>query len=131
MIRSAALMLLLIAPVALTADEPARRPTGKWTRDAGDFKVTLTFDKEQLTISLARDSGASLELVTDYGVTKESVAFGIVTEVKRDGIEAGNKGDLFRFKVKPGKDKLTVSDLYGAEHDQAKVLLEGDYKPAK
>jgi hypothetical protein len=57
------------------------------------------------------------------------VVFGRVSKVTRTGIEGGpEEGDLFTFRFKADKDKLTVSDVTATRGgEEAKRLAEGDY----
>ncbi len=74
------------------------------------------------------DANVAVEVDADYTLDKDGTLAGVITEVK--GGEGGpNKGDKFGFKIKLGKESITVSDLTG-DHadDNVKQIIEGEYK---
>jgi hypothetical protein len=113
------------------ADPPARKPTGSWTRKAGDMTITFTFKADTLEARVT--DGATVEIQADYGLTKDGTLFGIITKPTKTGTDQGpSEGDLFSFRIKVEKDTLTISDLKGtAGGEGAKNAVEGEYKPAK
>lgn len=131
--RMAALSLTLAGLIVLaspaTGADDVKKPAGAWTRTAGDNKITFDFKADSLHVTIT-NSGNSLEIVADYGLTKEGTLYGIVTKVERKGIDGGpEKGALFSFRVKMDKDTLTISDLKATEgQDESKQLVQGDYK---
>lgn len=57
---------------------------------------------------------------------------GVIKKVERKGIEGGpGEGDKFGFRVKIDKDKMIVSDLTGTDSDEARQLVQGEYKKAE
>jgi hypothetical protein len=116
---------------ASAEDAPAKKPTGSWTRKAGDMTITFTFKADSLEARVT--NGSTIVAQADYGMTKDGTLFGIVTKVKKEGTADGpSEGDLFSFHVKFEKDTLTISDLKGtAGGEGAKNAVEGEYKPAK
>ncbi len=76
---TALLVLAVCFPLPLRgADAPARKPTGSWTRKAGDMTITFTFKADRLEARVT--DGATIEIQADYGVTKDGTLFGIVTK---------------------------------------------------
>ena len=76
MITRAAVLLVLMASAGYThsaGKETPNRPDGHWTNDAG---VTLTAKDGRLTWTIA-----GITLTADYSVTKDSMAYGIVTKI--------------------------------------------------
>ncbi len=119
-------------PALALAGEKAKRPSGTYTRAAGDRKVTWTFKDDALKIKVQIGAG-SLDYEAAYGVTKDGVLFGIFTKAEKKGIEGGpSKDDLVSFRYELSKGELKISDLKGtAIDDEGKRLVEGVYKEEK
>jgi hypothetical protein len=115
---------------ALTASSHAENPTagklhGSWKRDAGgDVSITFHFKHDTLQVELKKDDGA-VTLEAEYAVTSKGVLIGLVTKVDGNGPQVG---DGFRFTFAVNGDTLTIKDLGGKADDQAKNVVEGDYK---
>jgi hypothetical protein len=130
--------VLLITAVWFTIpasaeDAAAKKPSGTWARKADDKTITFDFKANDLRVTISCDS-FTIVVDADYGFTKDGTLFGIVTKTKKTGTDSGPaEGDLFSFRVKAEKDKVTLSDLKGtaAGGDDAKNLVEGEYKPAR
>jgi hypothetical protein len=125
---TAALALTLVCAMPLAAADEVKKPTGTWTKKAGEITVTFTIKGDGLTVSLKGDG--KIEATADYGVSKDGVLFGRISKVTKEGIDGGpEEGDLFSFRFKVEKDKLTISELTAAKtSDEAKKLVEGDYE---
>ena len=67
----------------------------------------------------------------DFGVTKDGVLYGLVTNVDKNGIDVGPAvGDLFRLRIKTDKDLLTVSEVKDGGA-RVKEVFEGAYQRRK
>jgi hypothetical protein len=129
MIRLLAGGLVLAALVAPTAARAADdKDTGTWVRkvdcielkfeiakDTGKFSVTLGSDAMIVTGKLKRDKDTIEVEVTDV-------------EFKGNANNGPKKGDKVSFKWVVKGDKATLSDLKGDGADDAKAIVEGEYK---
>jgi hypothetical protein len=136
MVRSstALLAVLALAACAPAADKADGKPLGTWSHKlADDTTVTFTFAADKLKCEILTSSGGTLLLDGAYGVTDDGTVFGVITRAEKKGVDAGpEKGELFGFKVKLDKDRLTVSDYRGSvERPEGKGLIEGEYKKSK
>ena len=129
---TAALAAALLAGAALGGgDAPAKKPLGVWVRTAGDNRVEFHIKADRLRTVLAVQ-GARLEVDADYGVSKDGVLFGRVSKVESQGVDNPPPvGHLFSFRYALKDGGLTVSDLKGTDSDEARRLIEGDYKATK
>jgi hypothetical protein len=129
-----ALALACAAPLA-AADkaEKAKKPVGTWTRTQGEATVTFDIKADGLTVTLAGGADRSIEVVADYGLSKDGVLFGRVSKATKKGVDGGpEEGDLFSFRFKAEKDKFTISDLNSPKtNDEARKLVEGEYEKKK
>jgi hypothetical protein len=133
---AAALLLgfVLSAPEA-SAKKSKKKPEsahkkleGIWTKTSGDVKVVFQFKKHALRCTLA-DGDKKISADADYGMTKDGVVFGRVGNVEKTGTENGPaEGMLFSFRTVVKDGTLTISDLTGPGGDEAKQIVEGDYK---
>jgi hypothetical protein len=123
------LVFLVCAGSALAAE----KPVGKWSRSAGDAKVTFEIKNEAMRI-LIKAGDRTIEVDADYAVSKDGHLFGRISKVSTSGAEGGpSEGDLFGFRFKVEKDKMTVSDLKSSHgvNDEARQTVEGDYEKDK
>jgi hypothetical protein len=105
-------------------------PTGTWKKTAGDFNLTFQFKGRTLHFSMA-EGDKKMDVVADFGASKDGHIFGRVNKIDRNGIDGGPEvGDLFAFKFQMSQDTLTVSDLRGTDSEQARNLIQGEYKGA-
>jgi hypothetical protein len=59
------------------------RPVGTWEQTADNHQITLRVEPDRLHVSVAPKGGKpAWVLDADYGVTKDSIVFGIVTSVE-------------------------------------------------
>jgi hypothetical protein len=128
-----ALALALVCAAPLAAADAAKKPLGTWTKTEGGASITFQIKADGMTVVLKGEGDAKLEVTTDYGLSKDGVLFGRVSKVTRTGIEGGpSEGDLFSFRYKVDKDKMTLSELNSPHtSDEAKRLFEGDYEKGK
>lgn len=114
-------------PPRTTAATPAAprpapaKPIGTWTRDTGDFRITLTFTEHRLTgtgtYESEEDGGpVRLTLDADYSVSPDGVVYGVLTGV--DGIPVDATADLqplaghpFAFRCRAEGGVLGVSEV--------------------
>jgi len=133
MIRSllSACCVLVLVGVAPAADEPPARIKkllGTWQREAGVATVTFRFHADRLEARIEAGD-ATIDVTADYGVTKDGTVFAIVTNVEKKGTGDGpSVGDLFAFHLATDKDKATLKDLKGTDGEDAKRLVQGEYK---
>jgi hypothetical protein len=122
----------VLPALAFAGGKAAKKPSGSYSRAAGDRKVTWTFKDDTLAIAIKIGEG-SIHYDASYGVTKDGVLFGVMTKAEKKGPTGGpDKGDLFSFQFTLGMGELKISDLKGtAVDDEAKRLVEGTYKQEK
>lgn len=129
--RVAGLVLCVFCVASACAEEAkSKKPLGSWERKAGDKTIQFHFKNDALSVVL-KEGGNGLQVDSDYGVTKDGVVYGIVTGVKKDGVDGGpQEGHLFSFRVAVDKDTLTIKEINGSEKpsEEAKQLIEGEYK---
>jgi hypothetical protein len=129
--RLAVALIALLLPALAAAEEKkaAKKPTGTYSREAGDRKLAFAFKADTLTISLTAGE-TKMTIEADYGVTKEGVLYGVMTKVEKKGTDAGpSKGDLFSFQFDVSGSELTISDLKGTHvNDESRKIVEGVYK---
>jgi hypothetical protein len=133
MLRSSivAVFAVVVAAVAAAADKKGDKPLGAWTRKLpDDAVVTFTFDADKMKCEVVTANGETVTVHGAYGVTEDGLLFGVMTRVEKKGTDSGpEKGELFSFKFKPGKDVLTLSDYKSSvDRPQDKVIVEGEYK---
>jgi hypothetical protein len=129
---TAALALTLACAAPLAAADEAKKPQGTWTKTDGERKITFHIKPDGMQVVLKASEDRKIEVVTDYGVTKDGILFGRVNKVTKPGNEGPEEGDLFSFRFKVEKDKLVLSDLTGTRiNDEAKKIIEGDYEKDK
>jgi pectin methylesterase-like acyl-CoA thioesterase len=97
---------------------------------AGDLSITFEIKADNIRITLKGTDERQIQVLADYGMSKDGCLFGRICQVKKGDTEGGpTEGDLFSFKVKQEKNKIVVSDLkVTAGGDDAKNLIEGDYE---
>jgi hypothetical protein len=128
-----ALLVLLVGVISVRAEadkkeEPVKKPVGSWSKESDEGKITFAFKADNTLKVTLKNNDTTIELDTDYGMSKDGYVFGRITKVK--GGNGPNEGDLFSFKVKVDKTTLTLSDLTSGKgaDDNVKKLIEGDYK---
>lgn len=127
-----ALALTLFCAAPLAAADEVKKPMGTWTKKEGDFMVTFQIKADGMHVTLKGEGDRKIDVDADYGVTKDGVLFGRVNKCKKEGAEGPEEGDLFSFRFKVEKDKMTISDLTAHKiSDEAKKLVEGDYAKEK
>src|SRR5262245_29972936 len=90
--------MLLLAMTASAQDGP-KRPSGSFSREAGEAKITFTFEKDTFNLMIAAGE-VKLKIDADYSMTKDNIVYGRINKVERAGLDVGPKaGDLFSFKL--------------------------------
>src|SRR5262249_45100820 len=106
---------------------------GKWSKKVSNFEVVFDFKKDnKLTAVISNDGGDKLTVDATYTLDKEGLLSGTVDKVETAGnVNGPEKGEKFSFKVEQKKDTMTIKDLSSNGGDEAKQLIEGEYKKAK
>ncbi len=124
------LLALFLAPMpsgnAQKAD--ADRPSGEWRQDTGS---SITFKTpNRLTWKVVTDKGHEvISFDADYGVTKDSRIYGIVTKSMYKPGSMPSEDDTFSFRFRIDEDELNVKDVKGSGFEQLKVYkVDGRYK---
>jgi hypothetical protein len=120
-------LLLTGAATAWAEEAKPKKPLGTWTKTDGDNSITFHFKSDSMLVTLKNASG-SCTVDADYGITKAGVVFGVITNVKNEGIDGPPEGMLFSFQVEVDKDTLTIKDLKGTDNEEAKKAVQGEYK---
>ena len=124
--------------------EPPPRPLGEWEHVLGPHRVTLHVEANRIsgTCSIS-ESGQRVTFNGrgDYGVTKDSILYGVLTDVDcpDDEDEAAEATEFldqpFSFRFRVDGDVLIVKDvkfagldLDGKEKDEMLMFLQGRYK---
>ena len=108
---------------------PVKNLNGTWFKSVGEHEIEFSFKDSVLIITLKR-GGEKLVLDCDIASSRDGRIFGTVSSVKESGIQgAGEKGDLFGFKVQRKGELVEISDLRGTNvNDAARNLVEGEFK---
>jgi hypothetical protein len=100
-----------------------------WTRDANGVDLTFEFTKDTLkgTVLVGENGFVAKAKIT---IDKEGVVKAKITDVEEKGKfpDLPKVGTEFSFKWKVTGDKAELSDLKGDEVEQAKAVVEGEYK---
>jgi RNA polymerase sigma factor (sigma-70 family) len=130
--------------VAGREHEPPR-PVGVWERTVGRDRVTLRIEADHLsgTCTIAeRGERFTLKARGDYSVTKDSVLYGLFTDIEapddeEDGLEAEEYLEQpFSFRYRVDDDVLIIKDIKFAgmdledkgKKDEVLLILQGRYK---
>ncbi len=121
-----------VAPGAGTGHHEERRPLGTWERKVGPVQITLTFTPERmegLIVIKSKDGETkkvSVDFRADYGVTRDSVLYGVVTSAGFGGKLKMETDELlkgyskfarelldqpFSMRFRLDNDALTVKDI--------------------
>ena len=113
-------------------DEKKTAPafSGKWVREADNFELVFSFEKDGKLMLDVKAGENGLSLTTTYSVDKDSKVTAEITEVKEKGNfpTKPEKGSKFSFKFKVDDKKATLSDFEIPDGDSAKAIVEGEYK---
>ena len=125
-------LALLVAPAAADDKETKDKPSGTWVREASGVDLKLEFTKDTLKGHvLAGENG--FVATGKITVEKDGRIKVKITEVEEKG-NFPNKpkvGIEFSFKWKAKGDTAELSDLKGDDVEDAKSIVEGEYKKKK
>lgn len=128
---TAFVVLAIAAPVVADEKFDAKKLKGTWAREVDGTKLAYEFKDEKKMIVHLTPAGAdkAVKVECDYSIDKEHVLHGVIAKVEAEGADGlPAVGDKFSFKIEVGKETLVASDFKGAEGDQVKKLIEGEYK---
>jgi hypothetical protein len=129
----AVLVVATAAVCAAHAQQTAQPISGTWKKTVGEVTLSFQFKGRALHFSMT-EGNKSLDAFADFGTSKDGFVFGRINKLDKNGIDDGPEvGSLFSFRYEMTKDTLTVSELRGTDSEQAKNLVQGEYKgaPAK
>ena len=121
-----------LALVAFTAgaDDKKEEKTTTWVREANGVELKFVFGKDTATFNVTAGENTA---VLKAKVTKEKdVVTAVITDVtvKGDFPATPKKGDKMSFKWVAKDDTATLSD-FKSDHEEAKAVVEGEYKLKK
>lgn len=119
----------LLTTAAAQEKKQKDKPGAVWKRDSTDIDLSFQFGKNTLMLKAFNgENGAIVSCKTKTG--KDGVITATVTKaVEKGTFPATPKvGFEFSFKWKVDGDKAVLSDLKGEGLDDAKAIIEGDYK---
>ena len=121
-----ALALLALTAGPVSAEEKDKTTT--WVRTVSDVNLTFEMGKDTAKFTVAAGDNsctATAKLKTEKDVVTAEVTD---VEVKGNFPNAPKKGDKVTFKWVVKGDKATLSDLKGDGAEDAKAIVEGEYK---
>ena len=136
---SALVAVALVGGWAFAADEKkpaddkkADAPTGVWVKKTDEgLTLQLDFTKKDVLVVTASVENNKLTMTTALTAGKDGKWTAKMTKAETKGDFPFMPSDKyeFSFKVKVGKDKVTLSDYTANEHEEeAKGVVEGEYK---
>jgi hypothetical protein len=127
-----ALALLATTVAAEDKKEKDKSDVTTWTRETNGVDLTFEFTKDTLkgTVLIGENGFVAKAKIT---VDKEGVVKAKITDVEEKGKFPGlpKVGLEFSFKWKVTGDKAELTDLKGDEVEEAKPIVEGEYKKKK
>ena len=127
-------LLGLTAPAAddkpKTDDVPFK---GAWEKEADGMTISFTFKTKTEGKCEVKAGGAGLTLTLKYEL-KDGKVSAEVTEVKEEGDFPAKvpKGYKMKFTLKKGEaDTVKISDYEADNADEARGVVEGEYKKKK
>lgn len=130
---SALVLLTTLTAAAQDKKDPKDKPDAVvWERQADSIDLRLEFGKDALTVKVFNGGNGFVATCTTK-TDKDGVVKVTVTGVEEKGKFplVPKKGFDFSFKWKEAGDKATLSDLKGEGLDDAKAIVEGEYKKKK
>lgn len=130
-----AFALALIAGPGATAAQEKKDPKDKppvWERTADGIDLEIQVGKNMLTLTAARGDD-SVKIICKTTTDKDGTIKATVTDVVEKGSFPAKppKGFEFSLKWTVKDDTATLSDLKGEGLDDARGVLEGEYKKKK
>jgi len=130
----ASLSMLFAVAVSVAEEPKTKAPTGAFTRKAGDFELTFTFQKEmKLNFLMKNQGGDGMKFESTYTLDKEGKLELTIVKAEKIGEfqDVPEKGTKYSFKIAMKEKKLFLSELKGEHTENAKDLVEGEYEPSK
>jgi hypothetical protein len=127
---AAAAALSALAPAGPAQDKKDNPPV--WEREANGIDLRVEFGKD--TLKLSAFQGENGTVITCKTATDKD---GTIKATVTEAVEKGNfpatprKGFEFSFKWKETGDTAELSDLNGEGLDDARGVIEGEYKKKK
>lgn len=134
LIQSLSVAMVVLFAFPASGDDNKPEPTtlsGTFLRDTGDFTLNFTFEKKDvLTFKIMNSVGDGMAFVAKYTIDDKGKVEMTIRNSKKIGDfeETPSKGQVYTFTLKQAKDSLTLSDLNGEGADQARDIVEGEYK---
>ena len=125
-------LALLLGPVAAEDKKDEKDKAVVWERESNGVELKFEFGKDTFKLTAFNgDNGAIITCKTK--TDKDGVVMATVTAVEEKGNfpPKPKVGFEFSFKWKADGDTATLSDLKGEGLDNAKGVLEGEYKKKK
>jgi len=130
---AAGFALALIVHPAAAQDKKKDKPAATaWVREANGIDLKFEFGKNTVTVTAFHgEDGAIMKCKTK--TDKDGVIQATVTDVTEKGSfpPTPKKGFEFSFKWKVDGDTATLSDFKWEGLDEAKAIVEGEYKKKK
>ncbi|OWK37869.1 hypothetical protein [Fimbriiglobus ruber] len=138
MIRFCAGMVAAVAVVlgagAAVADDKKDDAAlkGAWVKEADGVVLKFEFKTNKELIASVTSGDNGVILTCEYTADKDGKVSATVTDSKEKGEFPAKppKGFAFKFTFKIDKEKATLSNYEGENADQAKDVVEGEYKSA-
>jgi hypothetical protein len=129
MIRLLAAGFVMALVVNQAASDDKKPATTTWVREANGIDLKFEFGKDTVTVTAFHgEDGAIMKCKSKKDKN------GVITATVTDVTEKGNfpptpkKGFEFSFKWKQAGDTATLSDFKWEGLDEAKGIVEGEYK---
>jgi hypothetical protein len=125
-------LALVLGPVTAQDKKDEKDKAVAWERESNGIDLKFEFGKD--TMKLTAFNGENGAIITCKTKTdKDGVVMATVTAVEEKGNfpPKPKVGFEFSFKWKADGDKATLSDLKGEGLDDARGIIEGEYKKKK
>jgi hypothetical protein len=123
------LALLALTAAPISADDKDKTTT--WMRESNGIELKFEFTKDTAKFHVSAGDN-SITASAKIKIEKDVVTAEITdVETKGDIQDAPKKGDKVSFKWVVKGDTATLSDLKGDNVDNAKAIVEGEYKKKK
>ena len=129
--------LISLSSLASAEDKKEDKPkglTGSYTRAAGDYKLTITFEKnDMVTFEMFSDADNGMILEGRATVVKDKVSIETTKFTKKGNFPIEKeKGYKYSFKADIKEKAAFFTDFEGDGIDtEAKNLIEGEYAAKK
>jgi hypothetical protein len=106
-------------------DQPIQ---GTWVREADGGSITINYKTKSEMVVTVEAGGNKIVVTCEYSADKDGAVKGKITKVEGDGEGKPPEGYEFKFKFKTGKETAKLTDFEGENAENAKAVLEGEYK---